>query len=114
MDALILLTTSRGWSLAAEVGQDSQSVADEDGGVDKGVGERAGSPLSAEVFLCRVPHIFPLLAVALVVWLVALVAFGARGGALLPVVAALLVRTRHPGLREEKINLSSCRTSPGY
>lgn len=35
------------------------------------------------------------------VWLVALVTFGAGGGALLPVVAALLVRTRHPGLRKE-------------
>lgn len=32
VDVLILLTTSQGWSLAAEVGQDSQSVADEDGG----------------------------------------------------------------------------------
>lgn len=63
---------------------------------------RAGqAPLSAEVFLCRVSHIFPLLAVALVVWLVALMTFSAGGGALLPVVAALLVRTRHPGLEKE-------------
>lgn len=34
------LTTSRGWSLAAEVGQDSQSVADEDGGGARGGGRR--------------------------------------------------------------------------
>lgn len=61
-------------------------------------GVQARSPLSAQVLLCRVSHIFPLLAVALVVWLVALVTFGGGGGALLPVVAALLVRTRHPGL----------------
>ncbi len=39
VDVLILLTTSRGWSLAAEVGQDSQSVADKDGG-----GGRRGHP----------------------------------------------------------------------
>ena len=68
------------------------------------------SPLSAEVFLCRVSHIFPLLAVALVVWLVARMTFGAGGGALLPMVAALLVRTGHPGLEKEhagKINKSA-------
>lgn len=91
------------------MGQDSQSVADKDGGGGWGVGlegkggeggGQARSPLSAMVFLCRVPHIFPLLAVALVVWLVALVRFGAGGGggALLAVVAALLVGARHPGL----------------
>lgn len=43
--------------------------------------------------MCRVPHIFPLLAVALVVWLVALMTLG-TGGALLSVVATLLVGTR--------------------
>lgn len=83
------------------MGQDSQSVADEDGGGAWGRGLGGGqarSPLSAEVLLCRVSHIFPLLAIALVVWLVALMTFGAGGGALLSVVAALMVRTRHPGL----------------
>lgn len=102
VDVLILLTTSQGWSLAAEVGPDSQSVADKDGGRrglgGGGGGGQARSPLSAEVFLCRVSHIFPLLAVALVVWLVVLVTFGAGGGALLPVVAALKLRMRYPGL----------------
>lgn len=72
------------------MGQDSQSVADEDGGGAWGGGQ-ARSPLSAEVLLCRVSHIFPLLAIALVVWLVALMTFGAGGGALLSVVAALMV-----------------------
>ena len=77
---------------------------------------QARLPLSAKVFLCRVSHIFPLLAVALVVWLVALMTFGARGEALLPVVATLLVRARHPGL--EKVhtdkNQCSCRISLEY
>lgn len=41
---LILLTTSRGWSLAAEVGQDSQSVADKDWDGDEGTG-RTGTPI---------------------------------------------------------------------
>lgn len=57
-------------------------------------GGQLRSPLSAEVFLCRVSHVFPLLAVSLMVWLVALVTFGAGGGALLPKVATLLVRPR--------------------
>lgn len=35
-------------------------------------------PLSAQVVLCRVSHIFPLFAVALVVWPSALMSFGAR------------------------------------
>lgn len=84
--------------------QHSQSVADEDGkretGGHQGGGKEgeAKSPLSAEVLLCRVSHIFPLLAVARVVRLVA--RFGARGGALLPRVAALMVGTRRPGLVE--------------
>lgn len=34
--------------------------------------------LSAQVILCRVSHIFPLFAVALVVWPSALMSFGAR------------------------------------
>lgn len=59
----------------------------------------ARSPLSAEVFLCGVSLIFPLLAVALVVWFVVLVTFDAGGGgALLPVMAALVIGTRRPGL----------------
>lgn len=76
------------------MGLDSQSVADKEAR-----GEPERSPLSAEVLLCRVrvAHIFPLLAVALVVWLVVRVTFGA-GGALLPVVATLMLGTRHPGL----------------
>lgn len=47
IDVLILLTTSRGWSLAAEVGQDSQSVADKDGvGVGvRGVGTSEVTPI---------------------------------------------------------------------
>lgn len=42
-------------------------------------GHAGGHPLSAQVLLRGVPRIFPLLAVALVVWLVALVAFAAGG-----------------------------------
>lgn len=89
--------------------QDCQSVEEKKGmggwgEVGDGVSRRRGgaerSSLSAEVFLCRVSHIFPLLAVALVVWLVALMTLGAGGGALLPVVATLLVRPRHPGLEK--------------
>lgn len=92
------------------MGQDCQSVADKDdggdgmevgiwGGVE--VGNWGGSPLSAEVFLCRVSHIFSLFAVALVVWLVAVMTFGAGGCALLPMVDILLVRPRRPGLEKE-------------
>lgn len=70
--------------------------------------------------MCRVSHIFPLLAVALVVWLVALMTFGVGGGAMLPMVAALLVRPRCPGLekghalkKKKKICVPS-RISLGY
>ncbi len=64
--------------------------------------------------MCRVSHVFPLLAVALVVWLVALMTFGTGGRALLSMVAALLVRTRYPGLEEktEKVSLSSLQDFP--
>lgn len=63
--------------------------------------------------MCRVSHIFPLLAVALVVWLVALMTFGVGGGAMLPMVAALLVRPRCPGL-EKGHALKKSRISLGY
>lgn len=66
------------------------SVADNFEGVEGwGWGGRARSLLSAKVFLCGVSHIFPLLVVAVVMWLVALPTLVA--GALLPMVAALLV-----------------------
>lgn len=58
-----------------------------------------GGALSAQVFLCGLSHIFPLLAVALVPGLVALMTFVARGGTLLSVMAALMVGAGHPGLR---------------
>lgn len=66
------------------MGPDCQSVA------DRGGRGRARSLLSAKVLLCGVSHIFPLLVVAVVMWLVALTTF--VGGALLPVMAALLLR----------------------
>lgn len=53
--------------------------------------------LSAKILLCRVSQVFPLLAVASVLWLVARMTFGAEG-VLLPVMAALMVGARHPGL----------------
>lgn len=66
------------------------------GGVDVGWWGQVSSALSAKILLCRVSHIFSFLVVALVVWFI-LMSFAA-GGALLPVVAALLVRSRCSGL----------------
>lgn len=55
--------------------------------------------LSVKILLCRVSHIFPPLAAGLVmVRLVARMAFATGEVGLLPVMATLLVRTRHPGL----------------
>lgn len=55
--------------------------------------------LSVKILLCRVSHIFPPLAGGLVVVrLVARMAFATGEVVLLPVMATLLVRTRHPGL----------------
>lgn len=84
--------------MAAEFQQYSQSAADEGGEGDGGCWRRGFSRvLSAKILLCRVSQVFPPLAVALVVWLVARMTFGAEG-VLLPVVAALIVGARHPGL----------------
>lgn len=69
--------------------------------VEEGNGGGGGSPLSAEVLLCRVSHIFSLFAVALVLWLVVLMTLGSGGCVLLPVVAILLVGPRCPGLERE-------------
>lgn len=63
---------------------------------DKKTGQ--SSPLSAKVFLCRVAHIFPFFAIALVVWPVALMTLGAGRWALLTVGTTLIVDTRYPGL----------------
>lgn len=40
--------------------------------------------------------------------------FGAGGGALLPVVAALLVRTGHPGLEKEHAEKKICLVSERF
>lgn len=71
--SVILLTTSRGWGLAAVEGQSGSLFG-------------AGEALSAEVLVPSLALLrFPLLAVALVVWLAAWVAFAAGQGALLAV-----------------------------
>lgn len=73
-----------------------QSVAEKEG--RSGV-MLAKLTLSVKILLCRVSHIFPPLAAGLVVVrLVARMAFATGEVGLLPVMATLLVRTRHPGL----------------
>lgn len=57
VDVLILLTTSRGWSLAAEVGQDSQSVADKDGGWGpRGWGQSEVTPICRGLPVLSLAH----------------------------------------------------------
>lgn len=75
-----------------------------------GWGGQVSSALSANILLCRVPHIFSFLAVALLVWFI--LRIFAAGGALLLVVATFLVRSRCSDLQRRKNGKSFEKQDP--
>lgn len=87
-------SSSEAWQILPKSGWDHTV---NNGDVDVGWWGQVSSALSAKILLCRVSHIFSFLVVALVVWFI-LMTFVA-GGALLPMVGTLLVRSRCSGLQ---------------